>query len=210
MGGYGSGNWYRSDSRATTESQHRIDIRWLKGQGDLQPGSIGALSWSWGKDKTGSVRYRVGTDRMVLSYRYRHYGGAWEPVELNISFDQTPCNYGGYRKWFHCPRCWTRVAVLYGAGKYFLCRHCYNLTYSSQQEGKVDRLIRKARKIRRQLGASENLFEPIIFKPKNMHQKTFDRLRQKADQANNVSGLICGQQLGINFNKEPLGESSPK
>ena len=199
MGGYGSGNWYRADSRATTEIQHRIDIRWLKGQGDLQPGTIGVLSWSWGKEKTGSVHYSVGTDRMVLSYRYRHYGGAWEPVEQTISFDQTPCNYGGYRKWFHCPRCRARVAVLYGAGKYFLCRHCYNLTYSSQQEGKVDRLIRKARKIRRRLGASENLFEPILFKPKNMHQKTFDRLRQEADHANDLSGLICIQQLGIKF-----------
>jgi hypothetical protein len=26
------------------------------------------------------------------------------------------------------------VAVLYGAGKYFACRHCYDLTYTSCQE----------------------------------------------------------------------------
>lgn len=34
------------------------------------------------------------------------------------------------RPWFRCPRCprcWQRVAVLYGADKRFLCRHCYRL-----------------------------------------------------------------------------------
>jgi hypothetical protein len=30
MGGYGPGNWYRWDSKRTTESLHRIDICWLK------------------------------------------------------------------------------------------------------------------------------------------------------------------------------------
>ena len=34
MGGRGSGSWYRWDSKTTTESQHRIDIRWLKKHGD--------------------------------------------------------------------------------------------------------------------------------------------------------------------------------
>ena len=43
MGGSGSGSWYRWDSRATTESQHRIDIRWLKKKGYIRPGATGCL-----------------------------------------------------------------------------------------------------------------------------------------------------------------------
>ncbi|NLZ18262.1 MAG: hypothetical protein GX087_11120 [Desulfobulbaceae bacterium] len=199
MGGYGSGRLKGRDVKATTESQRRIDIRWFKQQGRLYPGATGIVSWSRGGEETGSIRYRAETDRMILDYCYRFKNGEWEPVEQAITFDRTPCHYGGHRMWFRCPRCCKRVAVLYGAGKYFFCRHCYELTYTSQQEDVVDRLIRKARKIRQRLGASNNLTEPILFKPKHMHQKTFDRLRRTADDANNLSWLIVGQRLGLDF-----------
>ena len=197
MGGSGSGSWYRWGSKTTTESQHRIDIRWLKRQGYLRPIAIGSLSWSWADEKTGSIGFRMETNHMILNYRCRLHFGEWENVEQVVSFERTPCNYGGHRTWFLCPRCWRRVAVLYGAGKYFWCRYCYDLTYSSQQESKPDRLMRKARKIRKRLGASNNLVQPILFKPKNMHQKTFDRLYREADDASNLSLLIMAQRFGI-------------
>lgn len=197
MGGYGSGR--RSDAKTTTESQHWIDIRWLKKQGWLQPGKIGSLSWSQGGKKTGSIGYKMNLNRMILFYNYRPHGGKWESVEQTIVLSRTPCNYGGYRRWFICPRCRKLVAVLYVAGKHFYCRHCYNLTYSSQQEDQPDRLRRKARKIRTRLGASMNLTESILLKPKHMHQKTFDRLRREADYASDLSLIIGAQRLGIYF-----------
>lgn len=197
MGGSGSGDYLRWSTKSTTGSQHRVDIRWLKKQGYLRPGAFGSLSWSRGDEQTGSIGFRMEHDRMILNYRHRPHGGEWEDVEQTISFDRTSCNYGGLRTWFQCPRCWKRVALLYGTGKYFFCRHCYNLTYGSQQESMPDRLMRKARKIRARLGASDNLTEPILFKPKNMHQKTFDRLRREADHANNLSWIIMGQRFGI-------------
>jgi hypothetical protein len=52
--------------------------------------------------------------------------------------------------------------------------------------------MRKARKIRARLGASNDLIEPILFKPKNMHQKTFDRLCREAEHADALSWLIMG------------------
>jgi hypothetical protein len=197
MGGYGSGRWYRWDSKTTTESLHRIDIRWLKKQGYLRPGAAGSLSWSSRGEQTGSIGYRMGIDRMVLNYYHRPHGGEWEDVEQAISFDRTPCNYGGFRTWFLCPRCWQRVAVLYGAGKYFLCRHCYGLTYTSRQESRADRLMRKARKIRARLGVGDALSERILFKPKNMHQKTFDRLREEAEQAEHLGWIAVDQRFGL-------------
>jgi hypothetical protein len=195
MGGYGSGR--RSDAKTTTESQYRIDARWLKKQGCLRSGLRSILSWSMGGKETGSISYRMETDRMILDYRNRSNGGDWTPVEQEITFDRTPCYYGGYRTWFLCPRCWKRVVILYGAGRYFFCRHCHNLTYASQQETRSDRLMRKARKIRTRLGASNNLMESISSKPKYMHQKTFDRLRREADYANNFSLTIAARRLGI-------------
>ena len=44
---------------------------------------------------------------------------------------------------------------------------------------RANRLIRKARKIRALVGASDDLQEPIWRKPKGMHRKTFDRLSRK-------------------------------
>ena len=199
MGGYGSGRWYRWQARKTTENQHKIDIRLLNKQGCLRPGAVGSFSWSRGNKETVPIGYKMEVDRMVLSYRHRPKNGDWKSVEQVISFDWTPCNYGGYRNWFLCPLCTKRVAVVYGAEKGFFCRYCLNLTYSSQQESNDDRMRRKARKIRARLGASNNLMEPILFKPKNMHQKTFDRLRREADYASNLSVLIMGQQLGIKY-----------
>ena len=93
-----------------------------------------------------------------------------------ITFDWTPCHYGGRRPWFRCPQCDRRVAVLALGGRLFLCRHCYRLPYSSQCEAPVDRLYRKARKIHDKVGASHNLMEPVWRKPKGMHWCTFERL----------------------------------
>ena len=206
MGGLGSGEWFRYGSKkSTTDSQHDIDIRWMKKNNRLRPGTTGSLSWSRRGKETGSVGYRMEENRMTLHYRYRPPGGELEQVEQTIPFDRTPCNYGGHRTWFLCPYCMKRVAVLYGAGKYFLCRHCYDLGYASQHEDKSSRLIRKAQKIRRRLNAPGSIFEPILFKPKHMHRKTFDRLRNEAYRRGNEGWEIGIEALDTRLNH--LGKS---
>jgi len=90
----------------------------------------------------------------------------------------TACNFGGERTWFICPGagCGRRVAVLYGAGRYFLCRHCYELLYESQRENAMYRAIHKAQSIRKRLGGSANMMKPFPEKPKGMHWSTYGRL----------------------------------
>ena len=200
MGGSGSGrrsSW--GGGKTTTESQHRIDIRWMKRQGYLRAGTMGNLIWSNRGEQTGLITYSIVEEGMVLNYRYRINGGEWQPVEQRIIFDRTPCNYGGYRTWFRCPRCGKRVALLYGAGKLFLCRHCYDLAYGSQQEGQLDRLMRKAWKIRHRLGAEDDLTMPIWQKPKGMHEKTYLRLRSEANSASGLSSKLMIQRFGTDF-----------
>ena len=197
MGGPGSGRWYRWDSKDTTENHNRIDIRWLRKQGYLRPNTSGSLSWSSGDEQSDLINFMLDSGQMTLKYLYRYRGGELESVEQVIPFDRTPCNFGGHRLWFLCPRCYKRVALLYGAGKYFYCRNCHNLNYASQHESMPDRLMRKARKIRKILGASNNLTEQILFKPKGVHQTTFDRLRREADQASLLSLTIMARRDGI-------------
>ncbi len=168
---------------------------------DSPHGIAGLLSWSNGGEQTGFIDYRMEADRMILNYRHRSNGREWEPVEQSITLDRTPCNYGGHRVWFLCPRCLKRVAVLYGAGKYFFCRHCYNLAYGSQQESRPWRLMRKSRKIRKQLGGSVDMSELFPEKPNNMHWKTYYRYRllDEAERAERLSWLIMGQLYGMSF-----------
>ena len=201
MGGVGSGTWYRWDRKTTAEEVNRIDIRYLRQRGLLCPSGVRrSMSWSCGDQETGSIGFWVEQDRVLLSYRYRFGSEEWKDIEESIWFDRTPCHYGGERLWFLCPNCSARVALLYGLGPRFLCRHCYRLPYGSQNESFIDRMMRKARKVRKRLGASSNLMEPVWAKPTGMHRKTFDRLvreEEKANQASNLAMALKMRRWGI-------------
>ena len=201
MGGIGSGRQFGTGGygKPTTEGLRNIDIRKLNKKGALGPGTQGEMSWattlSDGSEKVATIGFKVTDSNMTLFFSRRADGEDWEDVEQEIHLDQTPCNYGGFQKWFLCPGCGKRVAILYGPGKYFLCRHCYNLVYASQLENRIDRMFRKARKIRKRLGASDNPSEPILEKPKHMHQKTFDRLVREAEEADEQAWGVLGQRF---------------
>ena len=190
MGGEGSGNWYRFDKKTTIAECHSVDVRYLHREGLLKPGRWFSLRWSRADRETGSIRGVVeGAERpeqMILLYRYRGgLGGEWEDVQERVSLDWTACNFGGERPSFMCPGtgCGRRVAILYGPGKYFLCRHCYDLVYESQRENEMHRALHRAQTIRERLRGSANMTKPFPDKPKGMHHETYWRLREEHDEA---------------------------
>jgi hypothetical protein len=190
MGGEGSGNWYRFDKKTTIAECHSVDVRYLHREGLLKPGRWFSLRWSRADRETGSIRGVVeGAERpeqVILLYRYRGgLGGEWEDVQERVSLDWTACNFGGERPSFMCPGtgCGRRVAILYGPGKYFLCRHCYDLVYESQRENEMHRALRRAQTIRERLRGSANMTKPFPDKPKGMHHETYWRLREEHDEA---------------------------
>jgi hypothetical protein len=191
MGGVGSGNWYRFDKKTTTGECHGVDVRYLNRHGLLKPGGGFSLRWSRGERETGSIggsvegHLRLRPERVILSYRYRSgQRSEWEDVQEPVSLDWSACNFGGERPWFVCPGagCGRRVTVLYGPGRYFLCRHCYELVYESQRVSSMDRALRKAQAVRERLGASANMMAPFPEKPKGMHWRTYWRLREEHDE----------------------------
>lgn len=198
MGGIGSGRWCRWDNKATLEDLHKINIHSLQKKNLLkQPGSTGNLSWFSDREKVGSINFFVGEEYMVLLYSHSSYGGESQKVKEIVKFDWTPCNYGGERVWFLCPQCVKRVAVLYCSSGRFLCRHCSNLRYGSQNEVYIDSMMRKARKIRCRLGASQDLTEPVWDKPKGMHWETFNCLVMEEEKANQASNKAIAEKLGM-------------
>ena len=184
MGGTGSGSWIRWDSKATTESRLRVD------------GTVGSLQWTCRGEPSGRIEFQTKQDRLILNYRIRINDAPWESVEEVVPFDWTPCNYGGQRIWFLCPHCEHRVVVLYNVGKRFLCRHCGNLTYTTQQENPPDRLLTKARKIAKRLGDDGTGAFSLPAKPKGMHWRTYQRLAQQAMGAERKGWRLAAERFG--------------
>jgi len=196
MGGSGSGRWFRHSTKRIVENSNTIDIRRLHRDGLLEPGNSLSMEWSFRGKPDGEITINVEHHRMRLVYYTKREDKEWEAVDQPVNITWTPCHYGGSRPWFFCPECDRRAAVIYGAGKYFLCRHCHTLVYQSQNSNKADRLMATARKIRRRLGADERIREPIVFKPKNMHQKTFDSLRHKVRRMEGQFWSIIAESFG--------------
>jgi len=96
-----------------------------------------------------------------------------------------PCRFGGTRPYFICPGvvngiiCGRRVTKLYGATRYFLCRHCYRLAYASQREDRYDRALRRANDIRIRIGGDPGTESLLPRRPKGMHERTYQHLRSK-------------------------------
>jgi hypothetical protein len=162
MGGSGSGNfhhWHRPTKKRTVEGCLQLDInRWTR-EGSLKAGIRGYGSWTWthGDGSTSSIRYTVDTldpSRRVVYLSYSvGRAGSTEQEALNypVGLTTTVPRFGGLRWWFICPLvvndrpCLRRVGKLYlpGNERYFGCRHCHDLTYTSCQEShKFDSLYR--------------------------------------------------------------------
>lgn len=151
MGGYGSGSWLRAKSKTTVERCTVLSMTHLADK--LEVGSEGTLLL---KDPDGDkvpLPFEVVPSgegvAMVLKYRWV----LWETV-VQVTFEKTATPFRGQRIWFLCPfqhegnPCLKRVGKLYRPkwGRYFGCRHCHNLAYTSSQrahfeERFLDRLI---------------------------------------------------------------------
>lgn len=152
MGGYGSGRWGWHSKKNTVEESKCLEISWLSKQGYFSPGwKYGDIKW---KNASGQVTSTIGIVVSIndqdLNENYVRFiytstnTSTKEATKLDYKAElvTTSCNFGGVRYWFICPliingrACRRRVSKLYLASgsKYFGCRHCHNLTYTSCQE----------------------------------------------------------------------------
>ena len=175
MGGYGSGR--RGSGRAATTSEvKRVDIRYIRKQGWLYSGRKGFLSWQCRGETSGTVGYSISGDVFTLDYSVRQHGEEWEAITLEVPLTTTSCRYGGQRYYFQCRGlgCGRRCEVIYSTGKYFVCRKCAGLLYTTQKSDRLDQIRIAKDKI------GERIFEEYDGewgwpKKKGIHQKTFER-----------------------------------
>lgn len=150
------GRWSYS-SRSTVEECKRVTTKFLN-ENHYFDGGVrwGGVNWSRNGEKNGSISIAISTlgGEEYIRFQYTQtdlHTNEKTELDYKTRIVSTACHFGGRRWWFICPlvvngqACNRRVGVLHlGNGKYFGCRHCYNLTYSSSKEShKFDRLFRQ-------------------------------------------------------------------
>ncbi|MBA4419403.1 MAG: hypothetical protein C0392_16085 [Syntrophus sp. (in: bacteria)] len=144
--------------RWTTEECKSITVKFLNNYNYFDGGiRQGGMNWTSKGEKIGNIGFIVSTVEgdEYIRFQYtqtNHSSGEKTQLDYKAQLDSTPCYFGGRRWWFICPlvingrACNRRAGILYlKNGKYFGCRHCYNLTYTSQKESHIfDWLFRKA------------------------------------------------------------------
>ena len=184
MGGYGSG---RTSYKRKAEHCRSLDVNRMQRDGCLREGSRGDWVWWCDGDEVARIGHRFTDGQLVLNYRVRQYEAEWELITQYINLTQSGCNYGNTRPYFQCPgvlngwRCKRRIAKLFMGGRYFLCRHCNDIRYSSQSDPRCDRLLRRANKLRMALGGEPGTAYLIAPRPKGMWQRTYQRKRSEIE-----------------------------
>lgn len=144
-------------SKDTVENTRKIDINWLMREGRYKSGNSyynRGITWTttgvWGESKN-SISYDIDLSNMsdsqikIYYSKTDRYSREKSDVSYSVSLTPTPCYFGNHRYWFTCPglNCGKRVGSLYLGEKYFLCRHCLNLSYESRNDSKRFRALGK-------------------------------------------------------------------
>ena len=178
MGGSGSGRWGWHDKKTTVEECLILSVGKLARDGVIAR-SLGAGSFWWTNTATGEQTATIGysreidNDLMVLRLRYTvtRRDGEKHDIDEPVVLQTTTSAVGGRRWWFACPLivngrpCGRRVGKLYlpSGSRYFGCRHCHDLTYTSCQEShQYDRLFRS---LARETGVAERLVKGMFSRP---------------------------------------------
>jgi hypothetical protein len=183
MGSYvmGRGQYTRWNAKISTTNLHFLRLAEFKKHKCLAPGQWHEWYWSRDGKKTASVRFTVTDNAIRFIYAFRDGGDNQIDVDRTILLTLTPCNFGGFRKWFRCG-CARKVATMYIHGQEIACRHCFNAVYPSQREDAVDRKWRKICKLEDRLNKIGD--DPIQMvddrhRPKGMHRRTFARIKHE-------------------------------
>ena len=179
MRGFGSG--WNGNVKNTVEACLILSSARLMEERWLGPNLFISQTLTWHivrtKEKLSSIGYDAHTGDDAGSLRL-HYSriSTGELTDYQVQATTTPLPWGGRRWWFQCPlsdgghSCGRRVGKLYlpPGGKYFGCRHCYNLTYKSCQEShRLDSLYAE---VAREVGVSTRLVKKYWrqdFHPRN-------------------------------------------
>lgn len=131
-------------------------------------------------------------------YHVEHEGGSYD-----IPIEKQPCNFGGFRYFFHCPKCDKRMRILYLDNGMFLCRKCLNFCYFTQVLRPPERCLVMAGKIKEKL---ESMAGSLDKKPPWIKKKTFEALKKKYSEYRDIKYMEAKNKELIEFYPELADE----
>jgi|TARA_R110000851_G_scaffold277112_1_gene430243 hypothetical protein len=172
----------RTQVRAYTGEYHRIYANIFK---NLVTASLGNYMLS--SDSLSSEHKNLTLSEQADGNRYLTFTINDKPHKIALKRDNRSASNKLY---ITCPYCQKQRQSLYAIKYAYACRQCIGLHYASQSERPNERLMRRIRKLRKELWGFDwpdvnNMFENIYYwpKPKWMRWKTFEQKR------NNITEL---------------------
>lgn len=154
----------------------------------------GTVEWNCGGKKSGSLGILI--RGYILELIYNHNGA---DVRQAITLEAQPCYFGGRRFYFQCPHCGDRCSQLMFGQYRFACRKCNQGQYRSQCDDACGRSWGRTRAIQEKLGYKGDNGHLCPQKPKGMHYKTFEKLRQAFWAEDSYRGYLLMESFKRNF-----------
>lgn len=186
MGGIGSGR-LSTRPRASVEESIEIDIDEMRRDGTLAPGKRSVTTISITGRPVVSFECIAGVDG--LSVRQAP-GPSQAPVaRQRIAIARRGCHLGGSRAFLVCPgdHCQAPRLKLYLRDGLFRCRQCHDLFYASQRNDRWDRSLRRANRLREELGGKPGTQQLIAPRPRGMWHSTYNRKRLAIIEAEHIA-----------------------
>jgi hypothetical protein len=168
----------RTQARAYTGEYHRINAKVFK---SLLTTPLGRYSIS--SEHLSDNHKKLDLKENKNGVRYITFTINDKPHHIVLKLDNRSASNKLY---ITCPYCQKQRQNLYAVKNAYGCRQCLGLHYASQSERPHERLMRRIRKLRKELWGYDwpevnNMFENIYYwpKPKWMRWKTFEQKRDK-------------------------------
>lgn len=168
----------RTQTRAYTSEYHRIQASVFK---SLLISPIG--SYSLNAKYLSDAHQKLILKENKNGVRYVIFTINNTPHEIALKLDNRSASNKLY---ITCPYCQKQRQHLYAIKHAYACRDCIGLHYASQSERPNERLMRRIRKLRKELWGYDwpevnNMFEQVVYwpKPKWMRWKKFEQKRNK-------------------------------
>lgn len=194
-------NYGRARTRSYTAEYHRISAKVFKSLLDAPLGyySVNADYLNSEQQKLKLTELENGVRLMTFTIKNR-------PHQIALKLDDRSASNKLY---ITCPYCQEQLQHLYVIKYAYACRECIGLNYASQSERPQDRLIRRIRKLRKELWGYDypevnNMFLNVHYwpKPKGMRWNTFEQKRSKITELENRYWPMSLAQMKTMFGEQ--------
>jgi hypothetical protein len=195
----------RTQTRAYTTEYHRISAKVFK---KVLTAPLG--NYTLNSDSLSSEHKNLTLTESDNGIRLMTFTINDKPHQIVLKLDNRSASNKLY---ITCPYCQEQRQHLYVIKTAYACRKCIGLHYASQSERPQDRLMRRIRKLRKELWGYHlpevnNMFKQVAHwpKPKWMRWKTFEQKRNKITELENQYWPMAVTQFRNTFGDQIMAD----